>query len=329
MEAKDELINEILMINKECGTEQYKQHLWIVFNNYDISKAQKEIAIYEGDYNEKVLNMFLMDKALKGLSKNTLANYKNTITMFFDECDKSVLQIRPDDIKIFLANKLLVNKVTKTTQKNYLRVLSSFFGWARKEEIISINPTEKVDMPKIDKIKKKAFKEEEIEILRNNITDLRDKAIFETLLSTWCRISELVSINISDIQQDGSITVIGKGNKSRKVFLNAKAKVAIDNYLATRTDNNDALFVGKREPHERCSICGVELMIRKTGREFGIENTHPHRFRRTGATYALRSGMPVQDVSMILGHESIDTTMIYLDIDEKQIEMSHLKYGRM
>lgn len=165
----------------------------------------------------------------------------------------------------------------------------------------------------------------ECERLRDNCTSLREKAIVETLLSTWCRVSEIERMNISDICGD-QITVVGKGEKERIVYLNSKAILSLSNYLDSRDDKNDALFVSFNKPHDRLLKSSIESTMRELGNRAGVANVHPHRFRRTGATMALKSGMPIEKVSRLLGHESIETTQIYLDINEDEIHQAHKKW---
>ena len=163
------------------------------------------------------------------------------------------------------------------------------------------------------------------------VADFRDRAILEMFLSTGCRVGELELMNRKDIEGN-KLIVTGKGNKQRTVFLTAKAIYALKNYLASRTDDNEALFVGKRHNSkhvmQRLSHGRIEQIFREKGRELGIENCHPHRFRRTTATNALKNGMPMEQVSMMLGHENMSTTQIYAKSDLADLESSHKKYVR-
>lgn len=325
---KEQIINQIMLIDRNIDNVSFRQHLDIIFSSYEIQKENYEITIYEGDVNENLIKRFLINKTVSGCTKRTVNAYKSALIYFSNSINKLLTDVTSDDIRYFIAQKSINDKVSRETQRNYFRCISSFYTWLQKEEILLKNPISKVECPKKEKKKKHAFTEIELETMRNSIDDLRTRAIFELMLSTWCRVSEIVGINISDINADGSIEVLGKGQKTRKVFLNAKAKIAIEEYIKSRDDFEIPLFVAKDKPHERLKMSGIEIIIRNLGRKCGIENVHPHRFRRTGATFALRAGMPIQDVSKILGHESIDTTQIYLDIDEKEVERSHEKYVR-
>jgi site-specific recombinase XerD len=230
--------------------------------------------------------------------------------------------------------------------------LSAFYGWLQKEEILLKNPMLKIDVIKANKQPKKAFDEIDIERLRSSCRCTREKFLIELLLSTWCRVSEVSQIRLDEIKDD-TILVHGKGEKDRIVYLNAKCKFALENYLAERKDSNPYLFPrakyagavekmakGKKRAREcewykdpelvdeteHAGFDTIEVWIRKIGKRAGVKNTHPHRFRRTGATYALRSGMPLMTVSKLLGHSGIGVTQVYLDISDAELEEAHKKY---
>lgn len=325
---RDKLLHELelLFMGTVADTEKLKSKLIIILNNYEISERCTDLAVVaDEDAITKFVKMFLINKRVSGRTERTLQHYQSELGRFFREVQKSPVDVTSNDIKMYLATKEIRDGVSKVTQKNSLRVISSFYQWMTKEEFVVKNPMNKVDDIKIPKIKKHAFTEIEIETLRAHITDIRDKAILEILLSTWCRVSEIERMNLADICGD-HMEVIGKGQKSRIVYLNAKAQIAINAYLNTRHDASEALFVSKDEPHSRLLKSQIETMMRFYGRECGIDKCHPHRFRRTGATFALRKGMPIELVSKILGHESIETTQIYLDISEQELATAHKKY---
>jgi site-specific recombinase XerD len=295
---------------------------------------------------------FLTAKAAEGCTNRTLKYYRQTLPKVLFEINKTVDEITPDDIRLWLVKRTRRDNVTFTTAGNEFRILSSFFTWLKKEELVFRNPIDKVEHPKKKKIQKKAFTEMELEKIRGCCETKRDKAMVEMLLSTWCRVSEIVNIKICEINDD-MVTVLGKGMKERTVFLNAKAQYALKEYLSERKDTNPYIFPkakrgilmdcrGKRkallkqwysipeevDPSMHMDMSSFESVIRNIGRRAGVENTHPHRFRRTGATRALENGMPIMTVSKILGHESIGTTQIYLDISEESIQIEHRKFVR-
>lgn len=358
---RDELITKIvnLMMLYDIPVDEVKSKIFLIMEPYEISARTTDVAVVNDESVDKYVQLFLLNKRVAGRTDRTLKMYNSSLRMFFTECKKLPTEVTADDIKLFLAVKEVRDGSSKCYLGNLLRPISSFYAWMQREEYIISNPINKVDNIKQPKVKKAAFTEMQIEQLRMAIRDedIRMKLIFELLLSTWCRVSELANMKIRDISEDrNSIIVHGKGQKDRICYINAKAHLYLVKYLLERKDNIDWLFPGcvilvagsgkcfseackqtKLKPYQwwkapeliddRPVDKGViESAIRKLGKRAGVENTHPHRFRRTGATMALRRGMPIEQVSKLLGHESIDTTQIYLDISEKDLEQGHKKY---
>lgn len=325
---KDELIRKLCIIldKRDLLDDVIKAEFTIALDGYEVTEKCTEVAMYEYEgYNEEMIKRFLIAKTVAGLTSRTISFYRNQLFFTFDRINKPINAITSDDIKLYLAKRQLQDHLTSASLGNEYRVLGSFYGWLHREELIDKNPMFKVEKPKHRKQKKKAFSEMECELLREGCETLRDKAIIEILFSTWCRVSEVYQMDIMDIEND-EITVIGKGKKERIVYLNSKAQLAIKNYLDSRTDSNPALFVSYDKPYDRLGVSTYEKMIRELGKKLNIPNAHPHRFRRTGATMALRGGMPIETVSHLLGHESLETTQIYLDVDEQDMKLAHKKY---
>ena len=347
-ELEDEIAVIIDKYVDHTSLNEIMMRLDIVLDNYEVSKRSTELIVWEEEKNDVILKRFLASKIASGRSRNTIRYYKNSISVALARIGKNYDDITPDDIRVYIAKRIYQDGISKTCANNERRNLSAFYSWLQKEEILLKNPMNKVDPVKETKKKKDAFTPIEVEMMRTNFKSLREKAIFELLLSTWCRVSELVNIQLSDISGN-KILVHGKGDKDRNVFLNARAVVALEQYLAERKDNNPYLF-------PRCAYAGdfgkmekrgdpewyknpsfvdekmpmdkgtAESMIRMLGRRSGVEKAHPHKFRRTGATWALRGGMPIIQVSKTLGHESIATTQIYLDVSDDELMDAHRKY---
>lgn len=346
---REELLNEILMIliKKNIDITEIKESLYIVLDKFEIQDRTTEIALTDEDRNNELFKRFLIAKTVKGCSKRTLDYYKTQLRRIILMLNKTVDKITAEDIRCYLAKRQMVDKVSKTTADNELRILRSFFRYLTTEEYIDRDPTIKIDRIKQDKVKKEAFTEVEIEKMRNYIkNDKRLKAIFEMLLSTGCRVSELINIKVSDLK-DNKVKIMGKGNKERIVYLNAKAQIATEEYLSERIDKNPYLFpkstketfspgmgmkrnwwkkpkyVHNTDHVNKDALAGRFKVIAKN---LGIEHANPHKFRRTCATLALRRGMPIEQVSKMLGHESLETTQLYLDISEEEFEHMHKKY---
>ena len=138
---------------------------------------------------------------------------------------------------------------------------------------------------------------------------------------------ELVRLNRSDINFDErECIVLGKGDKERKVYFDAKAKIHLQQYLSSRTDSDPALFVGLQSPWNRLSIAGVERFLAKLGVISQVRHVHPHKFRRTMATMAIEKGMPIEQVQKLLGHAKIDTTLHYAIVNQTNVKIAHRKY---
>lgn len=328
-DEKEKVANSIVqrMNLKDEDSKKLKNIIYIELNDYSLSKIDNtDLAIRNEQSSEEAYRMFFVAKNIQGCTRRTLKYYKDVIDEFSRFINKPLLEVTTNDVRYFLAVKKERDGVTDVTVNNLRRNISAFYSWCEDEEYINKSPLKKIKKIKEEKRVKKPFTEMEIEKMRIAArNEERLSAIIETLLSTGCRATELVGIDRDDVQGD-ELVVYGKGRKERKVYLNAKAKCAIDRYLETRTDDNKALFVTLDRPNERLKMSGVEIVLRKLGRELGIENVHPHRFRRTAATFALRRGMPLDQVSKMLGHENIDTTQIYAITDQEQVKTNHKKY---
>lgn len=301
-----------------------ENNIRIVLNDYNISPKCAEIVLANDDKRQKAIQMFIVTKKVEGCTENTIRYYMGTLRRFFNEINQRLEEITADQIRYYIAVRSTRDKLSKTSQDNELRVLKSFFKWCSGEEYIGRNPTENIKAVKKEKRIKKPFSETELELIREKAGNKRDRAIVEVLYSTGVRVSELCGMDINDIAND-EIIVFGKGEKERTVYLNARAKIAVSEYLKTRTDNDSALFIGKRTK-ERLKKGGIERMIRELGKSAGVPNCHPHRFRRTAGTIALNRGMPLEQVQQMLGHEDIATTTIYARSEEANVKASHGKY---
>lgn len=207
------------------------------------------------------------------------------------------------------------------------RNISSFFSWLEEEDYILKSPMRRIRKIKTKTVVKETISDEAIEKLRDHCTELRDLAIIDLLYSTGIRVGELVNLDISDLDlEQRECIVFGKGDKERKVYFDAKAKIHLQRYLDSRSDNNPALFVTLDAPFNRLKISGVEIRIRELGRSLGLNKIHPHKFRRTMATRAIDKGMPIEQVQKILGHSQIDTTMQYAIVNQTNVKNSHQKY---
>lgn len=329
-DTKDTFINNIVLKMNLAPEDsvRLKNFLYIELHNYSLMEIEDtELVVYEESINEEALRMFFVAKSVQGCTKRTLNYYRLILNQFFDFMnDKPVNQVTTNDIRYFFAVKKERDGNKDSEINNKRRVLSSFFAWLYEEEYIQKNPMVKIKQIRIEKRVKKPFKDVELERLRYGAADdIRLTALLEVLLSTGCRISEVSGMNRKDLEGD-EIIVYGKGKKERTVYLNAKAKLALERYLATREDENTAMFVSSDKPHSRLLVSRMGQEIRQLGQACGVSDTHPHKFRRTAATMALNRGMPIEQVQMMLGHESIETTTLYAISAQETVKASHKKY---
>ena len=277
--------------------------------------------------NEDFLKLFLDAKKVEGCSERTIQYYKVTIEHLLRNKDTSVRRVTTEGMREYLSDYQKINNCSNTTIDNIRRNISSFFSWLEEEDYILKSPMKRIHKIRTKTVIKSVISDESIERLRDNCASKRDKAIIDLLYSTGIRVGELVNLNISDIDLEGRECVVyGKGNKERKVYFDAKAKVHLIDYIETRDDDNEALFVTLDAPHDRLKISGVEIRLRQLGRKLNLEKIHPHKFRRSMATRAIDKGMPVEQVQKILGHSQIDTTMQYAMVNQNNVKNSHQKY---
>ena len=205
--------------------------------------------------------------------------------------------------------------------------MSSFFIWLEDEDYIVKSPIRRIHKVKTAKVIKDTYTDEALELMRDHCTTARDLAIIDLLASSGMRVGELVTLNREDINfTERECVVLGKCNKERLVYFDARTKIHLQNYVEARRDDNPALFVSLRAPYMRLQIGGVEMRLRELGRKLHIPKVHPHKFRRTMATTAIDKGMPIEQVQQLLGHQKIDTTMHYAMVKQQNVKLAHRKY---
>lgn len=276
--------------------------------------------------NEEYLKLFLDAKRIEGCSERTIDYYSKTVTHLITTISTPVRKITTEQMREYLADYQKINNCTNVTVDNVRRNISSFFSWLEEEDYILKSPMKRIHKIKTKTVVKTVISDEAIEKLRDFCSESRDLAIIDLLYSTGMRVGELVNLNIEDIDlEKRECIVYGKGDKERKVYFDAKAKVHLKQYIESRTDGQEALFVSLNAPYKRLKISGVEIRIRELGRSLSLEKIHPHKFRRTMATRAIDKGMPIEQVQKILGHSQIDTTMQYAMVNQTNVKNSHQK----
>lgn len=277
--------------------------------------------------NNEALDFFIAAKKIEGCSIKSLNYYYTTLVKMLDKVNVIYFSITTEDIRTYLSDYQENSGVSKATIDNMRRIISSFFSWLENEDYIMKSPARRIRKVRVGKIVKEIYTEENIELMRQNCKNARDLAIIDMLYSTGMRVGELVRLNIADIDfENKECVVLGKGNKQRKVYFDAKTKIHLQQYLNSRKDTDPALFVSQLYPYNRFKISGVEIALRKIGEKLHISKVHPHKFRRTLATKAIDKGMPIEQVQHLLGHTKIDTTLGYAMVDDENVKISHKKF---
>lgn len=323
------------MINKI--TNIIKEDLVGVLNKTQLDELEKVLknrlkAVLIDEKNsdetkEDLLKTFISAKRVEGCSEKSLRYYYSTIKNMQESINKAEELITTEDLRNYLNEYQQGSSVSKVTMDNVRRILSTFFSWLEDEDYILKSPVRRIHKVKTGKTVKETYSDESLELMRDHCDNTRDLAMIDLLSSTGIRVGELVRLNIQDVDfENRECVVFGKGNKQRRVYFDARTKIHLQKYLSERQDSNEALFVSLSKPYERLLISGVEIRLRKIGRELNLHKVHPHKFRRTLATMAIDKGMPIEQVQQLLGHQSIDTTLQYAMVNQANVKNSCKKF---
>lgn len=330
---------EHLLDNKQLN--ELNKSLYYNTNNLNFADNPLNQDLNYEKTNQILIREFTKSKKTKGLSKYTLRAYEYSINVLNKWTIKSFLELTSEDLKEFFIFYQEQNNCGTITLNSVRRNISSFFRFLTDEEKILINPMLRIPPFKEPKKIKKAFSYEEIEKMRwvlnkktylkyknekLSIIGIRNQAIFELLLSSGIRVGELVGLKIDNVDfEECKAIVLGKGNKERVIYFSEKAKNYMFQYLNLRNDDKPYVFRSIISKTIKYHPQAVEVMIKELGESVGVK-AHPHKFRRTFCTNMIKKGMPIDQVQKLMGHESIETTLRYLDMDDETIAMTHKKY---
>jgi len=279
----------------------------------------------DGTEQDDLLECYLSAISVEGRSKKTVYHYGYVLRRLIRGCGVPVRKISVYHIRNFIAAEK-ARGIQDSTLRSHRDAYSAFFGWLFRENLIDKNPMTNIGPIKCQQKKKKIFSEVELEKLTATCAETafpeRNRAIIEFLRSTGCRISEMTGLNRNQVDlQKLEVVVLGKGNKERIVYLSEVAAMVLKAYLDSREDDDEMLFIGNKG--ERLQPNGVRIMLKQLGKKAGVENVHPHRFRRTLATNLCRRGMPLQEIATVLGHAKLDTTMKYVILNNDDIKQAY------
>ena len=299
----------------------------ILASGYDFVQKERSLVVYE-DGIPMILKTFIACKKVEGMASGSLNNYFLILKNFFVFIKKPLNKITTNDIRVFLYSYQEMKEISNRTLDQYQTYLKTFFGWCADEGYLEKDIARKLKPIRYERKEKKALSQMELEILRNVCETTRDRAIVEFTYSTACRVSEICNVKLSDLNwSDNSVLIFGKGSKYRTSYLNAKAIYYLKEYLKVRKGDSEYLFVGERKPHDKMKKDAIEKRFRELSDMANIgRRITPHLLRHTTATVALQNGMAVTDIQKLLGHEKLDTTMIYAKTNHREVQMNHSKY---
>lgn len=331
------IINSMTPYLNKTQLDHLSNTIYINLHDYEIHEKTTNIVPISDNSNTFKIKMFIASKRAINRKDTTLHHYVKEIKNVLDFLGKNIEDITGMDLRYYYGMMRECKHIKTSTIQTRLRYLSSFYDFLVTEELVKSNPVKKVGILKLEKTIKSPYSNEEIEALRVSCNTLRDRAIIEFLYSTGVRISELVALNVNDIKiEKQELTVLGKGSKERKTYITDLAKFHLLRYLKERCVLENIsmeelqtrpLFTTLDSPHNRLSIAGIQYMLRKLGERANVKNVHPHRFRRTIATDLLAREMPIEQVKAFLGHERLDTTMIYCTIKDENVHASFRKFA--
>ena len=299
------------------------EKLSFLLNNYEITNKTYELACYD-DENIRILNRYKACLLVEGKSPQTIEAYSFRIRHMFENCGLNLKDMGPYDIRMYLA-MLKQNGCSNRTLEVIRNYISAFYKWAVLEEIVDKNPCAPIKPIKYTEEIRESFTELDIDKLRTSCKDLKERAIVELLLTSGIRVSEMENMNVTDIDFPNCAVHVkhGKGDKERITYMSPVAAHYIDKYIQSRDDKDVALFTTKTG---RLQSGGIRYILHELGERADVEDVHPHRFRRTFATNLNSKGMPIQYIQHLLGHARIDTTMIYVNVNEAQVKSEYQKY---
>ena len=325
----ENVINEMTPYLSSEQLEHLGNVLYLNFHGKEIQEEKTELMDTGVDGDEAKIRMFVASKIAMNRKRKTLQHYIKEVRNVLKFLGKSIDSVTGMDLRMYYGYMREKRGIKAVTMQTRLHYLSSFWDFLVTEELVRSNPVRKVGTLKLEKEIKKPFSTEEMERLRGSCLRVRDRAMIEFLYSTGVRVSEMTALNVKDIEMGKQeLIVYGKGSKERRTYLTDTAKFYLKRYLKERNaQGSDPLFVTMDKPYKRMTVPGIQYMLRQLGKRAEVKKTHPHRFRRTIATDLLARGMPIEQVKEFLGHEKLDTTLIYCTIKEEQVKASHKKYA--
>ncbi len=274
----------------------------------------------------------------KGYSENTRVAYRNDLTQFLEFLSTQAQppvstwdEVSKDHLTAYILHLKNVREYASTTVARKVAAIKSFFHFLVAEGLITDDPTATLDSPRVKKYLPRAITQEQVERLLDSASQkqtprgLRDRAILELLYATGMRVSELVALNVGDVDlASASVRCFGKGGKERVIPIYERAVEAVDDYVSKgrihllRDAEERALFLNQRG--QRLTRQGLWLIVKGYVKEAGLNvPVTPHTLRHSFATHMLRGGADLRNVQELLGHANIATTQVYTQVSNERL----------
>lgn len=301
-------------------------------------KAEYTVPVKEYIMQKKVDEFLTSIEVEKGYSENTRVAYKNDLAQFLrflqTQADPSVTswsEVTKDQMVNYILHLKTVREYASTTVARKVAAIKSFFHFLVAEGFITDDPTATLDSPRVRKYLPRAISQQDVEKLleaaskRDTPRGLRDRAILELLYATGMRVSELVALNVGDMDlASASVRCFGKGGRERVIPIYQRAVESAEAYLnqgrtrLVRDPEEKALFLNQRG--QRLTRQGLWLIVKGYVKEAGLKvHVTPHTLRHSFATHMLRGGADLRNVQELLGHANIATTQVYTQVSNERL----------
>lgn len=318
-----ELAKTMKLLDNSIDEDTLRMITRKMLDNYEIVKHNSNPSISS---NEDIKNKYLTYMNDINYSKGTVNNKRYMIdSMIKSTNNKDFVRFDKDDIYDYIRSKSDLKSSSKNMIINSMR---AFFKWMLKSGYIRHNYWEEIPKIKEEKRLPKSLCIIDLEKLRNSCLNKRDRALLEVMYSSGIRVSEMSNIKMKDVDfHNRTITVVGKGDKERIVFLSEKSSFYLDKYLEERKvygNNCDYLITTKIKPYRKLSTRCIQDIMSTIAKDVNItKKLTPHVLRHTFATLSYEHGMELSDVQKILGHSSIDTTLMYAVRSQNKAHSAH------
>jgi integrase/recombinase XerD len=284
---------------------------------------QRRIHIKDG------LDLFLLDCQARRLTKSTQTFYRTKIQTFINELGAETLQ-EITGIHVRAALVALADRgLSSQSQNNIARAIRAFFNFCVSEGLLSSTPMANVKLPRVERKVIQSLTQDEVNAILLTCENDRDKALVLFILDTGVRASELVSINVEDMDQQTGATVVrkGKGQKQRTIHCSLRTRRTVLRYLIDRgtPSGKEPLFAAIKPEGQRLTLSGIVQLFERLRKASGVDGCQAHNLRRTFAIECLRGGMNIFVLARLMGHSDISVLRPYLALVEHDLQAAHAK----